>query len=76
MTTFPPTAMSLQLHPDDLDFKVFCGDERRGVFTTTVRKWFRTRQVRRTFVVATCTRELGHEPDWHIDTHEGKRWAA
>jgi hypothetical protein len=60
MTTFPPTAMSLQLHPHPHDFKVHCADSRTNKHGQTV---------------ANCTLHLGHDHE-HIDTHEGKRWAA
>ncbi len=64
MTAFPPTAMSLRLHPHPHDFKVFCADSRTN---------------RHGHTVATCSLHLGHEHDGatdHIDVHEGKRWAA
>lgn len=65
MTTFPPTAMSLQLHPHPHDFKVFC-----DAYLRSDRTGYR---------VANCSLHLGHEHDGatnHIDVHEGKRWAA
>ena len=44
---------------DHLDFKAFCDASRYD-------QWGR--------VAASCTRELGHPDDGHVDSHAGRVW--
>ena len=54
--------------------KVFCTASRQATFTTAEKKWLRTRQVKRSYTVRTCSLHEGHDGQ-HIDVHAGSRFS-